>query len=351
MSDDVVETSKGIWTHVYWPHNSSAFSWQRSETPVIVLFVGGGWEIRKAEHESYQKLAQLLSNQGYMVMIPEFRRVGLGYCYLFTLLPLHAFMFTCLFYCMFHRSHRVKMKTCFILGLGLAFLLCVFFLYGSELNPVTMLEQIDDCQKATMFTQTDNFRNRYRFQSENVFLMGYSSGANIAATLGVKMAQHRYIRGCISICGIYDMWDSILRRNHWSLLFWLSTYGVRYHHLLPIPFVDNETTTPKEGQGPRTLIITGSHESPALQRSAYHYANALIKRGWVSTTVVTLPFKDHWTILDDLLYDLHLISDNSAQIPQVRQCGLSSQVFFHIHNFIHKNIDQGREEGGGGIQR
>lgn len=340
MADTDVTTSPGVVTHVYWPYRdpSHEVTWQRPSTPVVVFCVGGGWEIRKPCHPSYERMCRVLANRGLVVLIPGFRRSGLGRAYYWTLWPVQWMMVWITVYCLlssrrFARHARVRWAcmaaTVFAIVLG------VVFWMGAESHPVSVDDQADDCARAVEWTQTNSFASLLGFRAKNVFVLGYSSGSNLACAVHSRSLP--CVKGCITICGAYD--ETVVRRWVWLWFFWQSTYGKRTKDGLPIHLVAALTATAPDTAATHrpiaptstltpapVMLVVGEHESPTLMQSALVFATELI-RARVPTQLLVMPGKDHWSALDDFLYEPNHLggagqwvrsSDNSLHTHMLR---------------------------------
>lgn len=328
MSDLTVSLTSHTQGRLYWPNVSSTHpNWQQPSTPTIVFFVGGGWEMRNVDHASYQRLARVMANRGWVILIPEFRCTGWGISYLYTLLPLHFVLVWTSYVCLAKPS-RYRLFTATVVSIVISILLCVFFFMGAEWSPISFSEQVDDCVEATKWTQTHSFEHLLGFKPRNVFLMGYSSGANLAAIVNTK--QIECVRGCISIHGIMD--GGVADRWSWMVWFWISVFGTKYKDYLPLETYVRKITLYDEQKQPIAfpplLVVTGNHESSALQKSCFRFAYELCRLG-VPVQFLHLSYKDHWTALDDILYN-HM--DGNFHLS------VSKPLWYHLQNFIYSHV-------------
>lgn len=330
MSDRSVTLTSHTQGRLYWPSvSSSCTNWQQPSTPTIVFFVGGGWEMRNVNHTSYQRLARVMADRGWVILIPEFRCAGWGVSYFYTLLPLHFMLVWTSYVCLAKPSrHRMFIAT--VVALAVSVLLCLFFFMGAEWFPVSFDDQIDDCVQSVKWTQTSDFQRLLGFKPSNVFVMGYSSGANLAAIVNTKGIE--CIKGCISVNGIMD--GQVADNWSWMIWFWVSVFGAEYKNHLPLEtYIQTiKYCHEKEKQPVKVspiLVVTGSHESPALQQSCFRFAYGLSRLG-IPIQFLHMPYKDHWSALDDLLYNY---TDGHFHLS------LSKPLLYHLQNFIYSHMN------------
>ncbi len=135
------------------------------------------------------------------------------------------------------------------------------------------------------------------FDSNNIYVGGWSAGGHLAASL----ADHPAVRGAIPISGIFDLEPIAL--------------GV-LNEKLQLTADEIESLSPFRRfpeHSPPIKLFVGACELPELRRQSEDYANAAAERG-LPVTLATLSGHHHFSILDELARPDGALTDALADL-------------------------------------
>ncbi len=202
-------------------------------TATVIYFYGGCWgQCSSYNKDDYLFVAETLTKQGYAVVIPDYRKYP-----------------------------NVKIDAI-----------------------------LDDAKAATLWTLRN--KEKYGIKSDNVFVMGHSAGAHLAAMLvddetilGDKLNQ---INGFIGLAGPYDFYPFNVNDAY---LFDLFDKKNNYYASQPIHFVN--------GNEPPHLLLQGRNDKKVFVHNAVNLA-AKLKQYQVGYELVVFDKMSHAKIIINL---------------------------------------------------
>ena len=206
---------------------------EKEVSATVIYFYGGCWgQCSSYNKDDYLFVAETLTKQGYAVVIPDYRKYP-----------------------------NVKIDAI-----------------------------LDDAKAATLWTLRN--KEKYGIESDNVFVMGHSAGAHLAAMLvddetilGDKLNQ---INGFIGLAGPYDFYPFNVNDAY---LFDLFDKKNNYYASQPIHFVN--------GNEPPHLLLQGRNDKKVFVHNAVNLA-AKLKQYQVGYELVVFDKMSHAKIIINL---------------------------------------------------